>query len=309
MANKLRTKIRKKLIDGVDNKDFLDKNFQYYFTEYGHNLIKGMMDDNHEKMFRDGSGNELEDKLIPAKARAVDSSSMLSYNFFRNIDDNHSIIINGIEYNKCLFEVKLPTLTTRGGSANIDVVLLSKDEIHVLFIESKFLEYLESDSTELADSYKKLDSFYADNKESEGLCKMCKSYKVQNGHYNYGIKQNICHLVGISNLFNSEKAKEKFKQLNAKCLKESDIDIMKSGKTSFSLIDVLFVPNDEEAIKKYIEYENDITEFVDGVPEELKRYIPETFVMNYREIYSLMQGFDTETMNWLYHRYIQFHQG
>lgn len=309
MANKLRTKIRKKLIDGVDNKDFLDKNFQYYFTEYGHNLIKGMMDDNHEKMFRDGSGNELEDKLIPAKARAVDSSSMLSYNFFRNIDDNHSIIINGIEYNKCLFEVKLPTLTTRGGSANIDVVLLSKDEIHVLFIESKFLEYLESDSTELADSYKKLDSFYADNKESEGLCKMCKSYKVQNGHYNYGIKQNICHLVGISNLFNSEKAKEKFKQLNAKCLKESDIDIMKSGKTSFSLIDVLFVPDDEEAIKKYIEYENDITEFVDGVPEELKRYIPETFVMNYREIYSLMQGFDTETMNWLYHRYIQFHQG
>lgn len=308
MANKLRTKIREELIKGINNKDLLDKRFQYYFSEFGHNLIKGMNED-HEKMFRDGSGNELEDKLIPAKARAVDSSSMLSYNFFRNIDDNHSIIINGIEYNKCLFEVKLPTLTTKGGSANIDVVLLSKDENHVLFIESKFLEYLESDSTELADSYKKLDSFYADNKEKEGLCKMCKSYEVHKGHYNYGIKQNICHLVGISNLFNSEKAKEKFKQLNAKCLKESDIDIMKSGKTSFSLIDVLFVPDDEEAIKKYIEYENDITKFVDGVPEELKRYIPETFVMNYREIYSLMQGFDTETMNWLYHRYIQFHQG
>ena len=87
------------------------------------------------------------------------------------------------------------------------------------------------------------------------------------------------------------------------------MDIITSRNISFSLIDVLFVPDDEEAIKKYIEYENDITKFVDGVPEELKRYIPETFVMNYREIYSLMQGFDTETMNWLYHRYIQFHQG
>jgi len=309
MANKLRTKIREELIKGIDNKDLLDKRFQYYFSEFGHNLIKGMNED-HEKMFRDGSGNELEDKLIPAKARAIDSSSMLSYNFFRNIDGNHSIFINGIEYNKCLFEVKLPTLTTRGGSANIDVVLLSKDEIHVLFIESKFLEYLESDSTELADSYKKLDSFYADNKESEGLCKICKSYKVQNGHYNYGIKQNICHLVGISNLFNSDKAKEKFRQLNTNSLEKSDMDIITSRNISFSLIDVLFVPDDEEAIEKYNIYNKDITKFVDGVPEEIRgHYIPEPFVMNYREIYSLMHGFDTETMDWLYHRYIQFHQG
>ena len=85
---------------------------------------------------------------------------------------------------------------------------------------------------------------------------------------------------------------------------------MKSGKTSFSLIDVLFVPNDDEAIKKYIEYKDDITKFVKGVPEEIRgHYIPEPFVMNYREIYSLMHGFDTETMDWLYHRYIQFHQG
>ena len=307
MANKLRTKIRENLIKGIDKKDLLDKRFQYYFTEFGHNLIREM-DEDHEKMFRYGSGNELEDKLIPAKARAIDSSSMLSYNFFSNIDENHCIDINGIEYNKCLFEVKLPTLTSSGEPAHIDVVLLSKDENQVLFVESKFLEYLENDSIELADSYKKLDSFYDDNVEKENLCEMCKWYKVQKGHYNSGIKQNICHLVGISNLFNSDKAKEKFRQLNAKCLKKRDLDIITSGNNSFSLIDVIFVPNDDEAIMKYDIYKKDISAFLSAVPKEIQHYIPEIFVMTYRDIYSLMQGFDTETIDWLEHRYIQFHQ-
>ena len=95
MANKLRTKIREELIKGIDNKNLLDKRFQYYFSEFGHNLIKGMNED-HEKMFRDGSGNELEDKLIPAKARAIDSSSMLSYNFFRNLKSDVSFILAAI---------------------------------------------------------------------------------------------------------------------------------------------------------------------------------------------------------------------
>ena len=209
----LREKVREELIEywkgGFDKYKYSD-DYKYYVNDINKNLIGGNMDDAHRNMFENGSGSELKD--TPAKAKAIDSSSMLSYNFFRNINKNCTLKIDHIEYDKVFFEVKLPTLRSSNAPANMDVVLVSKDGKDALFIESKFLEYLEYDSVDLAKSYSKDDSsYFTDNKETEALLGMSKKYENKKGlRYNYGIKQNICHLIGISNLKQSQNAKEKF---------------------------------------------------------------------------------------------------
>ena len=161
----LREKVREELIKywkgGFDKYKYSD-DYKYYVNDINKNLIGGNMDDAHRKMFENGSGSELKD--TPAKAKAIDSSSMLAYNFFRNINDKCTIAIDHVEYNKVFFEVKLQTLKGSSTPANLDVVLVSKDKQTVLFIESKFLEYLENGAAEFSDSYTKEDSYFIDNK-------------------------------------------------------------------------------------------------------------------------------------------------
>ena len=98
--------------------------------------------------------------------------------------------------------------------ANIDVALISEDKKTVLFIESKFLEYLEKKSDILSESYSIRMKYFDDNGEVEDILAMPKYFKdnFTNFIYKYGIKQNICHLVGISNLSQSEQAKGWFKR-------------------------------------------------------------------------------------------------
>jgi hypothetical protein len=61
-----------------------------------------------QNMFNDGSGSELH-----SKAEAVHSSSMLSYNFFHWIDEEHPFVFEDVIYTKVLFEVKLKTIKGR----------------------------------------------------------------------------------------------------------------------------------------------------------------------------------------------------
>lgn len=308
MASKLRNEIRKQLICGLKGSYAMNDKYEYYFVDYNDNLYKPMSCE-HKKMFEGASGNELKDKLYPAKAKAIDSSSMLSYNFFRFIDDEHSVIINKIRFNKCLFEVKLPTLSTSKASANIDVVLLSEDRKTVLFIESKFLEYLDNKSTRLPKSYKSESSFYQDNEEKKALCELCNHYEIKNGHYNDGIKQNTCHLVGISNISNSSKAKEKFLDINEEQFDRKDLEVLTDEARTYLLMDVLFVPQNNTAVSLFDKYLNDLEVFYETMPDELKKYIKMPFVMTYRQLYDLLpDSLDEKLMSWLENRYIQYHK-
>lgn len=317
----LREQVREELleywkkIDGFGKYKYSD-DYKYYVNDININLIGGNMDDAHRKMFENGSGSELKD--TPAKAKAIDSSSMLAYNFFRNINDKCTITIDNVEYNKVFFEVKLRTLEGRSNPANLDVVLVSKDKKTVLFIESKFLEYLENGAAEFSDSYTKEDSYFMDNKvDVEDLLKMSNNFKNNRGHYNYGIKQNICHLIGISNLKNSGDARKWFEETytNSKykdVYTKSDIDVFINPATTFRFMNILFCPQNEEAKKAYKDYRNDLEDFLKNVerfPEKIRNsYIGETFIKTYKELFDeICDNLPIETKEELKNRYIDYH--
>lgn len=304
----LREKVREELIEywkgGFDKYKYSD-DYKYYVNDINKNLIGGNMDDAHRNMFENGSGSELKD--TPAKAKAIDSSSMLSYNFFRNINKNCTLKIDHIEYDKVFFEVKLPTLRSSNAPANMDVVLVSKDGKDALFIESKFLEYLEYDSVDLAKSYSKDDSsYFTDNKETEALLGMSKKYENKKGlRYNYGIKQNICHLIGISNLKKSEKAKKKFAKTYEKQWNNYSAIL---NAENYQFMNIIFHPSFPEASQEAEKYIKELDNFQKDLPSDIKKYTRSPFVMTYRNLFDLLSDqLQDEIREELENRYINFH--
>ena len=305
----LREKVREELIEywkgGFDKYKYSD-DYKYYVNDINKNLIGGNMDDAHRNMFENGSGSELKD--IPAKAKAIDSSSMLSYNFFRNINKNCTLKIDYIEYDKVFFEVKLLTLRSSNAPANMDVVLVSKDGKDALFIESKFLEYLEYDSVDLAKSYSKdASSYFIDNKETEALLEMSKKYENKKGlRYNYGIKQNICHLIGISNLKQSQNAKEKFTKTYEK--KWDNYSAILDAE-NYQFMNMIFISNLPEASKEAENYIKELNDFQkEFLTSNIKRYTRTPFVMTYRELFDkLSDKLQGKIRDALQRRYIDCH--
>ena len=304
----LREKVREELIEywkgGFDKYKYSD-DYKYYVNDINKNLIGGNMDDAHRNMFENGSGSELKD--TPAKAKAIDSSSMLSYNFFRNINGECSLEIDDIEYDKVFFEVKLPTLRSSNAPANMDVVLVSKDGKDALFIESKFLEYLEYDSVDLAKSYSKdASSYFIDNKETEALLEMSKKYENKKGlRYNYGIKQNICHLIGISNLKKSEKVKKKFAKTYEKQWNNYSAIL---NAENYQFMNIIFHPSFPEASQEAEKYIKELDNFQKDLPSDIKKYTRSPFVMTYRNLFDLLSDqLQDEIREELEERYINHH--
>jgi len=180
-----------------------------YFYDFRQNIFKQEMDRKFEEMFLDGDGGEL-----TSKACAVHSSSMLGYNFFHWIDNDHKLTIHFKDkdnkdigdntYNKVFFEVKIPVLKgTR--KANMDIVL-SNDCGDWLFIESKFLEYQNHGKFDISKTYKEKPEAYYREEVREKLPSykqwpsFISSYNTTlTKQYWEGIKQEICHLIGLTN--------------------------------------------------------------------------------------------------------------
>ena len=310
----LREQVRNELLQFWGN-SFVEysSEYKYYVKEVKDNLFGEEMSPEHQKMFANGSGSELDDKKTPAKAKAIDSSSMLSYNFFRYVDESHPLKIDGVEYDKVFFEVKLRTLRTRSNPANIDVVLVSKDKKAILFIESKFLEYLESGSTYFSKSYTNdgYKSYYYDsNRESEDLHEISKRFHNKPKSYNYGIKQNICHLIGISNLKNAKDAQSKFEELygdkkNKEIYKDL-VDAAISEDVSYKFMNIVFWPSNEKASKKCNQYIDELVSFRSNIPPVLQQYISNTFIITYKDLYDLLND-KLSVRDKLEERYIKYH--
>ena len=141
------------LLDAL--KKDLPVNERGYFCSYRENIYGGQMSEHFQDMFDEGSGGELH-----SKAEAVHSSSMLSYNFFHWIDDEHPFEWEQVKYTQVFFEVKMKTIKESPAPANMDVVLIDKDKKHLLFIESKFTEYTETKKFELSNSYREENKWY-----------------------------------------------------------------------------------------------------------------------------------------------------
>lgn len=155
-----------------------------------------------------GDGNE------KSRILTLHSSSLLAFLCFNGVA-NHPITIDGIVYDEVMFEVKNDVIdASLGKPSNIDILLMGDNRKKLLFLESKFTEYLSGGKvTPSPDRY---ETFYTKLTKkfecpfSAGYLpvnsKTDKSQKTQYSLYTdkepsqflEGIKQAFSHLLGIA---------------------------------------------------------------------------------------------------------------
>ena len=173
------------------------------------------------ELFKSATGGDGDER---SKIVTLHSSSLLAFLCFYDVS-NHPIIIDEIdktEYNEVMFEVKNDVINASlGKPSNIDVLLMGENRKKLLFIESKFTEYLSGGKVFLSsDRYKefydllldKLDlpfkasfdkvNHKPDKSHSEPFVTEEYCLKSKNGErtskYLGGIKQAFSHLLGIA---------------------------------------------------------------------------------------------------------------
>ena len=178
------------------------------------------------QMFAAGNGHELEDYTDKngvfhlAHAKSLYSSSMLAYNFFHWICPEHPLTLNGIVYDKVYFEVKFPVLAKNADGSrnnrpsNMDVVLISNDCATMLCIESKYTEHTHNQAAKFSDAYFKPACYYQGNPYRTSFVQMALHYNEKNNGYYAGIKQNISHFIGLTNIMYDADAMAWFKANN-----------------------------------------------------------------------------------------------
>ncbi len=145
-----------------------------------------------------GSGNEL------SKVTTLHSSSLLALLFFSAVSKGNPIKIDKTTYTKVFFEVQnkvFPNASAQDKPSNIDIMLVSDDEKKLLFLESKFTEYIDHGKVEISDKYKNFYTTLFNLSPCTGLTLsgneiVCKD--TRNSQYIGGIKQMISHLIGLA---------------------------------------------------------------------------------------------------------------
>ena len=183
--------------------------------------------DHDMRLFKEatnGSGNEW------MEVNQLNSSTLLAFLCFHKVSTKHRLIFNGVEYSEVHFEVQSP-LSPDGRSApvsNMDVVLLTNDHKKALFLESKFSEYLTS-------SKPKPKSYYPNKHPDLFVTGSCAIHYSFNGSdytcsykndiwttepknsklYLEGLKQMICHYLGILHCKNTANAWQSYEYLSS----------------------------------------------------------------------------------------------
>lgn len=160
-----------------------------------------------------GDGNE------KSRILTLHSSSLLAFLCFSCIK-MHPITILGTEYVDVMFEVKNDVINpSLGKPSNIDILLLNSDRSKILFLESKFTEYISGGRVFLSKRYIKfyntlcqdknrfdfeaseIEVRHKPNKESP-KSHISNEYCLHNDErpasYLGGIKQAFSHLIGIA---------------------------------------------------------------------------------------------------------------
>ena len=155
------------------------------------------------KLFLDG---KLDDNIkLDSRINTVHSSALLALLFFYNVSKDNPIKINNVTYTKSYFEVGNKVFDN---PSKVDVALVSKDNKTVLYLESKFTEYLSGKkSGAIKLNYKdflyKVFETYSDNSLTSGQIRDNKTGKIEDvlyihgNPYGEGVKQMIAHFIGI----------------------------------------------------------------------------------------------------------------
>lgn len=163
---------------------------------------------------KSGNGNEKQ------KILTLHSSSLLAFLCFNDVA-NHPITITISDdktvYDEVMFEVKNNVINESGTPSNIDVLLMGENRKKLLFLESKFTEYLSGGKVTLSNKYRdlyiklqKLNLPFnikfinvlqeSDNSHKEpDIKEEIRLYtEEKTSEYLHGIKQAFSHLLGIA---------------------------------------------------------------------------------------------------------------
>lgn len=154
-----------------------------------------------------------------SKIVTLHSSSLLAFLCFFDVS-NHPITIDKTQYNEVMFEVKNDVINASlGKPSNIDILLMGKNRKRLMFLESKFTEYLSGGKVFLSpERYKKFYDLLSekldlpfkasfdkvnhkpDKSHSEPFVteEYCLKNDVGKSEYLDGIKQAFSHLLGIA---------------------------------------------------------------------------------------------------------------
>lgn len=169
-----------------------------------------------EKLFKSATSGDGDERR---KILTLHSSSLLAFLCFSNIAYNHPITIDGTKYDQVMFEVKNDVIDAGlGKPSNVDILLIGEKGKKLLFLESKFTEYLSGGRAYLSEErygefYKSLlkkakFNFNASKQPvrhkpdaEHGGYYTTQEYCLNNGDrtkgYLGGIKQAFSHLLGI----------------------------------------------------------------------------------------------------------------
>ena len=170
------------------------------------------------ELFKSATGGDGDEK---SRILTLHSSSLLAFLCFNDVA-NHPIKIDDIVYDEVMFEVKNDVIdASLGKPSNIDVLLMGENRKKLLFLESKFTEYLSGGKVFLSpDRYKefydllldkldlpfkasfnkvnhKPDKSHSEPFVTEEYCLINKN-NVRTSEYIGGIKQAFSHLLGIA---------------------------------------------------------------------------------------------------------------
>lgn len=279
-----------KLVDAL-KKDY-PVNKKGYFDSYRDNIFGGQMSERFQDMFDEGSGGELH-----SKAEAVHSSSMLSYNFFHWIDEKHPFEWDEVKYTQVFFEIKMKTIIGSPAPANMDVVLIDKDNKHILFIESKFTEYTKTEKFNLSESYRNKNKWYYKN---AALGKIARYVPGENYKYKDGVKQLITHLFGIHSQFNEPC--EKFKNVGIKDFKNVNLNL--------KFITLIFEPSKDhfkDDHDAYDDYKKLFDDFRNQIQDVGLKVVPEW--KSYSNLWEIMkEQMPKNLKDYIWERYMKFAQ-
>lgn len=144
----------------------------------------------------------------------------IARDFFGWISAEHPLTLNGLTYDKVYFDIKFPVFakTTDGQPcnqpANMDVVLISDDCLAMQCITSCHTEHMHKKAANFADAYFKPSCYYKDNPYRTSFIKCALRYNEKKNGYFAGIKQNISHIIGITNILHDADALAWFKANN-----------------------------------------------------------------------------------------------
>lgn len=168
------------------------------------------------ELFKSATGGDGDEK---SKILTLHSSSLLAFLSFFDVS-NHPITIDKRQYNEAMFEVKNDVIdASLGKPSNIDVLLMGENRKRLMFLESKFTEYLSGGKAFLSpDRYKDFYELLSEKLELPFIASFdkvkhkpnkshsepfeteeyCLKTKERTSEYLGGIKQAFSHLLGIA---------------------------------------------------------------------------------------------------------------